>query len=102
GGFGKPRRRALRFAPWAQRSWRQRRSNPYLPRGSSRGGEARLLRGPRDPSPCAGEAVSTVNAATATEEISSSASIGRVSPTHFARGTGGSNPVSSRAESAAN
>ena len=43
-----------------------------------------------------------MNAATETEEISSSASIERVSPTHFASGTGGSNPVSSSGESIAN
>jgi hypothetical protein len=45
GGLGKSHRRALRVAPWAQRSWRQCRPHPHLPRGSSRRGEARQLTG---------------------------------------------------------
>jgi len=44
-GLGKSHRRALRVAPWAQRSWRQRRPHPHLPRGSLRRGEARQLTG---------------------------------------------------------
>jgi Protein of unknown function (DUF1499) len=46
-GSGSPHRRALRLVRRAQRSWRQRRPHPHLPRRSSRCGEARPLTGDR-------------------------------------------------------